>query len=72
MLKAWNPEKRVNVLIIRRSPLWGVLKPEVSIGRWLIYYNFSRTLTEHSVEFAYHVGLGYVGFEAWQMEQTLA
>ncbi|KAF8606849.1 hypothetical protein BDV93DRAFT_395675, partial [Ceratobasidium sp. AG-I] len=28
VLKAWNPEKRVNVLIIRRSPLWGILKPE--------------------------------------------
>ncbi|KAG9124203.1 hypothetical protein FRC07_012412 [Ceratobasidium sp. 392] len=28
VLKAWNPEKRVNVLIIRRSQLCGLLKPE--------------------------------------------
>jgi hypothetical protein len=32
VLKAWNPEKRVNVLIIRRSPMCGLLKPEVSLS----------------------------------------
>ncbi|CUA68763.1 Cell surface glycoprotein 1 [Rhizoctonia solani] len=28
VLKAWNPEKRVNVLIIRHSPFCSLLKPE--------------------------------------------
>ncbi|KAH7336964.1 hypothetical protein B0J17DRAFT_574563, partial [Rhizoctonia solani] len=28
VLKGWNPEKRVNVLIIRRSPFCALLKPE--------------------------------------------